>query len=71
LKFYICWRPWLDGTLYVQQVPGDGGKDWGYTAEAKKAIPISTYWMRRFVADCRYCRSNAGVREVSAEKEAA
>lgn len=39
---------------YVQFVPGDGGADWGYTTDRKKALPLNKYFMRRFVADCRY-----------------
>jgi hypothetical protein len=50
-------RPWTSGrhalTLYVEQLPGDGGKDWGYTEKEAKAMELSKYWQRRFAADCR------------------
>jgi hypothetical protein len=38
--------------LYVAQVPGDGGKDWGYTTDAKSALPLNKHFVRRFLADC-------------------
>lgn len=39
--------------VYVQNVPGDGGVDWGFTSDRAKALPLNTYFARRFVADCR------------------
>lgn len=39
-------------TWYVSQLPGDGGKDWGYTLDPNNphdpAILVSLYWVRRF-----------------------
>lgn len=29
--------------------------DWGYTDKASKALPLSPYWQRRFIADSRRC----------------
>ena len=52
----ICSRQWFpnNGTrFYVANVPGDGGRDWGYTTEPAKALPLNAYFVRRFVADCR------------------
>lgn len=50
----IASREWLPRQIvFVAQLPGDGGKDWGYTSDRSKAIPLSTYWRRRFAADCR------------------
>jgi hypothetical protein len=40
---------------YVANLPGDGGKDWGYTGEYRKAIRLSPYWQRRFRSDVAYC----------------
>jgi len=37
--------------LYVGNLPGDGGKDWGYVTERNKAIPLNKYWQRRFTAN--------------------
>ncbi|WP_445244360.1 Ig-like domain-containing protein, partial [Microcoleus sp. OTE_8_concoct_300] len=48
--------PYSSGAIrmaYVEQVPGDGGKDWGYTSNAIEALPLNKYFTRRFVADCR------------------
>ena len=42
-------------TVYVAQVPGDGGKDWGYTSDRAKATPLSLYWRRRFERDMARC----------------
>lgn len=53
-KRYICCRRWGNNAVYfVREVLGEGGADWGYVFEPGKARPISTYWMRRFVADMR------------------
>lgn len=50
----IAWRQWFPKlTFYVAQVPGDGGKDWGYVTAPWKAAALSPYWQRRFAADCR------------------
>jgi hypothetical protein len=45
--------------LYVSELPGHGGVDWGYTNDIKKALPISEYWWKRFASDRRACRSIA------------
>jgi len=43
---------WADGRpAYVSGVPGDGGKDWGWTREISRARPLSEYWCKRFSAD--------------------
>lgn len=36
---------------HVESVPGDGGKDWGYTMDPSKALAVNTYWKRRFLKD--------------------
>jgi hypothetical protein len=41
------------GLLYVSEVPGDGGVDWGYTHSRERALLLNTYFARRFAADCR------------------
>jgi hypothetical protein len=46
-------RQWSQNLrLYVQTVPGDGGKDWGYTMRQEEALPLNKYFARRFNADC-------------------
>lgn len=59
----IAWRYWSAAkpVFYVSQLPGQGGKDWGYTDKPQgvgpdkldRAIPLSPYWQKRFAADCR------------------
>lgn len=39
--------------MYVSEVPGDGGVDWGYVGNVDKAKPMSPYWRRRFFCDMR------------------
>jgi len=53
-KLKICSYTWA-GIIrfYVAQLPGDGGKDWGYTENRDHALKLSPYWQRRFNADCR------------------
>ena len=66
MKFYRCSRVWNGRTWYAQNLPGDGGVDWGYTDKPREAINLSTYWMRRFVANARQCGDKvpAGVWEI-------
>ena len=47
------WIPSRSTVFYVANLPGKGGVDWGYSEYRKDAIPLSPYWQRRFVADCR------------------
>lgn len=52
-------RHWQNSTyFYVAQLPGNGGKDWGYSERREDAIELSPYWQRRFLANCRFvgCR---------------
>jgi len=49
-----CILPW-GKTNYVGQVQGDGGKDWGWTSDVDKALPLSPYWQHRYLADRRAC----------------
>lgn len=50
----IAYRMWLPNVcFYVSNLPGHGGKDWEYTEDASRAMSLSTYWQRRFAADCR------------------
>jgi|GEM_PF-4777177 len=59
---YICSRFLGDNSIhYVSEIPGEGGVDWGYTNDPKKAKRLSHYWMRRFVNDCRRCNSKSFV----------
>lgn len=52
---FVAKRHWhRDAWFYVSEIPGKGGKDWGYTAFADKAIPLSTQQARRFRAHCRH-----------------
>lgn len=47
--------------MYVAQVKGDGGADWGYTSRIggsngfDLARPLSKYWWQRFAKDQREC----------------
>ena len=50
----IAYRFERHAVWYVREVPGQGGKDWGYVDKVEKATKLSPYWQRRFAADCRY-----------------
>lgn len=63
---YILYRQWdTCNCFYVSELPsgartrpiGSSGKDWGYTTDPTKAIPVSEYWMRRFKSDCAHVGS--------------
>jgi len=55
----IGWRFWNGRTHFAQNLPGDGGKDWGYTYDSRQALPLTPYWARRFAADARRCGDTA------------
>ena len=60
----LAWRYWSKAMpiLYVAQLPGNNGADYGYTEKRKgtlsrgemldAAIPLSPYWQKRFKAHC-------------------
>ena len=42
---------WSDGTVrYVTELPGHGGKDWGW-GDRERAIALPESWQRRLTAD--------------------
>ena len=55
--------------VLCRQQAGDDGVDWGYHTDPKKAIPLSTYWQRRFAADCRRVGVTARFTPVNGEKQ--
>lgn len=60
---YICSRYLGDNRIaYVSETPGEDGVDWGYVNSRDKAKPLSLYWKRRFVNDCRRVQTFAYVR---------
>ena len=57
--------------FYVSSLPGaDGGKDWGYDTDAKKAIPLTPYWQRRFRNMCIRVGATANFYEITEGTEA-
>jgi hypothetical protein len=50
-KAYRYWNQ-NNPVFWVAGLKGKVG-DWEYTADSKKAIPLSPYWQKRFNADCR------------------
>ena len=52
----IAGRQWNKNTFfYVEHVRGEDNpkSDWGYTTNRARALPLNSYWARRFAADCR------------------
>ncbi len=45
--------------VYVSEVKGDGGVDWGYTNEIKKAVILNHTQWQSFAKDMRECGSAA------------
>lgn len=41
-------------TFYVESLPGQGGKDYGYTEDPKKAAPLTVRQAKAFLAYCEY-----------------
>jgi hypothetical protein len=49
----IAYRQWQPGIfLYISNLPGDGGVDWGYHPSPARALALSPYWQRRFRRFC-------------------
>lgn len=42
-------------TSYVSDLPGDGGKDWGYTSDSIQARHCTDRDKQRFISDMRLC----------------
>ena len=57
----IAWRFWNYSfpVFYVQNIPGDGGVDWGYTNDVAKALPLNKYFAARFRKDCERVNATA------------
>ena len=66
----IAYRVGGNRWLYVGQLPGDGGKDWGYVGEAAQALPLSPYWQRRFAATMRALGGEAHFRSCPGQEAA-
>ena len=47
----IGYKSRFEKILYVSDLPGHGGVDWGYDSNVSKAIHLSPYWQRRFRKD--------------------
>jgi hypothetical protein len=45
---------WNGKAFYVESLPGQGGKDWGYTEKKKDAAPLSASMVEAFKAHCLY-----------------
>ena len=63
VKEAIAWRDWNGLTFYVESLKGRVG-DWGYTTNAEKALPLNSYWQKRFAKDCRDVGAEARFIEV-------
>lgn len=57
-----AWRSHPNGKTYYigspSGLPGQGGKDWGWTDIPSEAMVLTPYWQRRFKADQRHCGYN-------------
>jgi hypothetical protein len=69
----IAGRLWLPKPrytyFYVSHLPGEEGKDWGYTTEVKKAKPLTPHYQRRFAAYCRKVNAKADFYPVAKEEK--
>lgn len=55
----LGWRIWfvygIPRVWFVSHLPGDGGKDWGYTDDEFKAIHLEPEMQAQFLSDMRAC----------------
>ena len=47
----IGYKSRFEKILYVSDLPGHGGVDWGYGWHVSKATHLPLYWQRRFRKD--------------------
>lgn len=40
--------------MYVSELPGHGGADWGYTSDRQKALKVTPQTAKRFAAMCKH-----------------
>ena len=45
--------------MYVSELPGEGGADWGYTYDSAKARILNRNQWQSFAKDMRLCNSAA------------
>jgi hypothetical protein len=50
---------------FVEQVPGDGGKDWGYTSKRENALLLNRCFAKRFEADSKSVRANYSMTDLA------
>lgn len=48
---------WNGKIFYVESLPGQGGKDWGYTEKKADAAPLSVAMVETFRKHCEYVGS--------------
>lgn len=41
--------------FYVARVKGDGGVDWEWTEDPKKAMHVPPYWQKIFASEAKLC----------------
>lgn len=59
-RWWVSDLPGHNGAVKIQV--GDGRKsDWGWTDDKAKAIPLTPYWQRRFMAYGRECWKSYGL----------
>ena len=58
---HLAWRVEHNGTLaFVSHLPGQGGKDWGYTGTSEQARLLTAAQLRRFQRNCTAVGRTAG-----------
>lgn len=63
---WLASRDWSNKVIFwVSHLPGQEGKDWGYTTDSTKALPLSLYWAKRFNSYCKRLGVTARLMEVS------
>lgn len=52
-RWYVADLPGCNGIVRIKV--GDGRRsDWGWTTDPAKAIQLTPYWQKRFLAFCRW-----------------
>lgn len=48
---FFHWTKTPHVAMYISDLPGHGGKDWGYSPKREQALILSAYWLRRLQRD--------------------
>lgn len=53
--------------LWVSELPGDGGVDWGYNTKKERAMGLTSAECARYIEDCYYVNGHVYIEPYNEE----